>query len=380
MHAEIAGAGFAGLVAAISLARSGWSVRVHERTPFVRSEGYGIAIHRNGILVLQSLGVFDDIRSGAVRVSHLETRRADGSLTSQVPAKLTYRISRQHMISVLHQHAVGAGVDIVVNSEVEGALPEGVLLLKDGTRLSADLVIGADGVHSRVRDSLQLLDRRVMLPDGAMRFVFPADAASALIDAESGAPAIEYWSGSRRVIWNACAPDQIYVAMSCLQSDALGQQVPLDLPSWQAAFPGLADAIGRMASTVQWDNVRWVRFQTLHLSRWSRGSVALIGDAAHAMPPNLGQGGGCAMMNALSLATSVAKADRIPDALEAWEARERPLTEHTQTWSRMYSATTRWPQWLRSAAFNATGQIGWLRNQYQKTANHIPTGVQADLV
>ena len=149
MHAEIAGAGFAGLVAAISLARSGWSVRVHERTPFVRSEGYGIAIHRNGILVLQSLGVFDDIRSGAVRVSHLETRRADGSLTSQVPAKLTYRISRQHMISVLHQHAVGAGVDIVVNSEVEGALPEGVLLLKNGTRLSADLVIGADGVHSR---------------------------------------------------------------------------------------------------------------------------------------------------------------------------------------------------------------------------------------
>ena len=74
------------------------------------------------------------------------------------------------------------------------------------------------------------------------------------------------------------------------------------------------------------------------------------------------------------------KADRIHDALEAWEARERPLTEHTQTWSRMYSATTRWPQWLRSAAFNATGQIGWLRNQYQKTANHIPTGVQADLV
>ena len=168
--------------------------------------------------------------------------------------------------------------------------------------------------------------------------------------------------------------------MSCLQSDALGQQVPLDLPSWQAAFPGLADAIGRMASTVQWDNVRWVRFQTLHLSRWSRGSVALIGDAAHAMPPNLGQGGGCAMMNALSLATSVAKADRIPDALEAWEARERPLTEHTQTWSRMYSATTRWPQWLRSAAFNATGQIGGLRNQYQKTANHLPPGVQADLV
>jgi len=380
MHAEIAGAGFGGLVAAITLARAGWSVRVHERTPILRSEGYGIAIHRNGILVLQSLGVFDDIRAGAVRVSHLETRLADGTLTSQVPAKLTYRISRQHMIGVLHQHAARAGVDVVVDSEVESALPEGVLVLKNGTRLNADLVVGADGVHSKVRDSLGLLDRRVMLPDGAMRFVFPVDAAQTQIDAQAGAPATEYWSGSRRVIWNACAPDQIYVAMSCLASDVRGQQVPLDLPSWQLAFPALSDAIGRMGSAVQWDNVRWVRFQTVHLRRWSQGKVALIGDAAHAMPPNLGQGGGCAMMNALSLASSVAANARIEDALAAWEARERPLTEHTQRWSRMYSATTQWPQWLRSVAFHATGRIGWLRSQYQKTANHIPMGVQPDLV
>jgi len=380
MHAEIAGAGFGGLMAAVTLARAGWSVRVHERTQFVRSEGYGIAIHRNGILVLQALGVFDDIRAGAVRVSHLETRLADGTLTSQVPAKLTYRISRQHMIGVLHQHALRAGVEVVVDSEVESALPEGILVLKNGTRLNADLVIGADGVHSRVRDALQLMDRRVMLPDGAMRFVFPVDPSQAQIDMQAGAPAIEYWSGSRRLIWNACAPDQIYIAMSCLASDTRGQQVPLDLLPWQQAFPYMADAIGRMGSTVEWDSVRWVRFQTIHLRRWSQGKVALIGDAAHAMPPNLGQGGGCAMMNALSLATSVADATHIADALVAWEARERPLTEHTQRWSRMYSPTTQWPQWLRSAAFNATGRIGWLRSQYQKTANHVPMGVRPDLV
>ena len=135
MHAEIAGAGFGGLVAAIALARRGWSVRVHERTPFVRSEGYGIAIHRNGILVLQALGAFDEILQGSVRVSHLETRRADGSLTSQVPARLTYRISRQHMIGVLSRCAQQAGVEVLVDSEVDGAQPDGQLCLKDGTRL-----------------------------------------------------------------------------------------------------------------------------------------------------------------------------------------------------------------------------------------------------
>ncbi len=378
-HAEIAGAGFGGLVAAIALARGGWTVRVHERTPFVRSEGYGIAVHRNGILVLKTLGVFDEILRGSVRVSHLETRHGDGSLTSQVPAKLTYRISRQHMVSVLCAAAQHAGVEVMVDSEAVGADATGKLLLKDGRALKADLVIGADGVNSRVRDSLGLLARQVFLPDGAMRFVFPLGAGQALADPVAGAPAIEYWSGSRRLIWNACAPDQIYVAMSCLASDTSGQEVPLDMYSWGHAFPGLASEIDRMRVLADWERVKWVRFQTLHLKRWSAGCVAVLGDAAHAMPPNLGQGGGCAMMNALSLATELADASSVTGALQAWERRERPLTEHTQRWSRMYSATTMWPQWLRSTAFYATSRVGWLRNQYQRTANHTPVGVMPEV-
>ena len=377
-HAEIAGAGFGGLVAAIGLARAGWTVRVHERTPFVRSEGYGIAVHRNGILVLKALGVFDEILQRSVRVSHLETRQADGSLTSQVSAKLTYRISRQHMVGVLCAAAQKEGVEVVLDSEVAGAQSQGALLLKDGRTLRADLVIGADGVNSRVRDSLGLLARQAFLPDGAMRFVFPVRTGAPAVDPVAGAAAIEYWSGSRRLIWNACAADEIYVAMSCLETDKTGQRVPLDLDSWRRAFPGLAEDLARMPQAVDWEHVKWVRFQTIHLKRWSAGRVAVLGDAAHAMPPNLGQGGGCAMMNALSLATELADATSVEDALGRWERRERPLTEHTQKWSRMYSATTLWPPWLRSAAFAATGRIGWLRTQYQRTANHIPQGVQPD--
>lgn len=379
-HAEIAGAGFGGLVAAIGLARAGWTVRVHERTPFVRSEGYGIAVHRNGILVLKALGVFDEILQRSVRVSHLETRQADGSLSSRVPAKLTYRISRQHMVGVLCAAAQKEGVEVLLDSEVAGARSEGALLLKNGQALRADLVIGADGVNSRVRDSLELLQRQVFLPDGAMRFVFPVQSGLHPIDPVLGAPAIEYWSGSRRVIWNACAEDEIYVAMSCLATDKTGQGVPIELDSWRRAFPGLANDLAHMPQAVDWELVKWVRFQTVHLKRWSAGRVAILGDAAHAMPPNLGQGGGCAMMNALSLSVELADATSVEDALGRWERRERPLTEHTQKWSRMYSATTLWPPWLRSVAFAATGRIGWLRSQYQRTANHIPLGVKPDFI
>ena len=65
-HAEIAGAGFAGLVAAIALADRGWTVRVHERTPFLRAEGFALTIHGNGVKVLKALGVFEPAVAGAM--------------------------------------------------------------------------------------------------------------------------------------------------------------------------------------------------------------------------------------------------------------------------------------------------------------------------
>lgn len=72
---------------------------------------------------------------------------------------------------------------------------------------------------------------------------------------------------------------------------------------------------------------------------WSSGRTAILGDAAHAQPPNLGQGGGMAMQNGLALATFLEKvqdARDIPEALEAWENNEREIVEHCQKWSCLY--------------------------------------------
>lgn len=373
-HAEIAGAGFGGLIAAIALAQRGWTVRVHERTPFIRAEGFGIAIHQNGIRILESLGVFDAIRTGGMRVSHSDRWNAKGGNSARFPVKRTYRISRHHMVQELVRKAESLGAEILTDSLVAGASADGELILENGARLKADLVIGSDGYNSKVRDSLDLLGSRTMLRDGAMRMVIPRVPEEPRYEPEQGAPSNEYWSGTRRIIYNACAPDEIYIAMSSLNGDADANAAPIRVDAWKKSFPHIEGLFDRIREHADWERVKYVQFQIIKLKRWSRGRVAILGDAANAMPPNLGQGGGVAMMNALSLAVNLEAEKDVERALARWEASERPLTEHTQRWSGLYSAITFWPDALRSLAFGATGRFDWLRAQYQRTANHIPTG------
>lgn len=376
-HAEIAGAGFAGLVAAVALAQRGWSVRVHERTPALRAEGFAIAMQPNMLRVLESLGLREPILAGGLLIVRRETRNARDEVAMSLRGQGTHRVSRQHIVNVLGEAAAALGVAIEPESPVTGAEPGGALLLADGRRLAADLVIGADGVNSAVRDSLGLVAQRRVHNDGAMRTLISRTREDVAEDATLGPRTCEYWSGTRRVITSPCSASELYVVMSCLAADAAGRALPTDTASWTRSFPHLDGLFARIAAESRWERVRWSRFETIRLRRWHAGRVAVLGDAAHAMSPNLGQGSGCAMMNALALAVTLEQAPDVAQALELWERRERPLTEHTQRWSTIYGAVTTWPEQLRSLAFNALGNIGWLRRRYQRTANHIPTGYRS---
>ena len=101
----------------------------------------------------------------------------------------------------------------------------------------------------------------------------------------------------------------------------------------------------------------------------------MLGDAAHAMPPYLAQGAGHAMMNALGLAEALASGVAIEAALREWERRERPLTEHTQLWTRIYGATMFLPKPLKKISI-LVEKIPWVAAQYLRAANHVPTGTR----
>jgi 2-polyprenyl-6-methoxyphenol hydroxylase-like FAD-dependent oxidoreductase len=368
-HAEIAGAGFAGLTAACALAQRGWSVRVHERGQRLRTTGAGIYIYENGLRVLAAVGAYAAAVEGAP-FAHTREVRDDRNRVISVhrwEGSRVFSIVRQTVINALAAAAERAGAEIVTGSVATAASADGELVLADGRKLKADLIVGADGSNSAVREAVGLLWKRKFLVDGATRLLI-AKTEQERVAADAGTT-VEYWSGTRRVLYTPCSENDIYVALTMLDRDEIAKATPVRKDAWERWFPHLEPLIDRFGEQGRYD-----RFDLIKLRRWSAGRVALVGDAAHAQPPNIGQGGGCAMMNALSLAVHLERYAEVPAALAAWEKNERPITEHTQRMSYLLGLPTTWPPLLRTFALGWAGRSKWLVRQRTKTALHWPTG------
>jgi 2-polyprenyl-6-methoxyphenol hydroxylase-like FAD-dependent oxidoreductase len=368
-HAEIAGAGFAGLTAACALAQRGWSVRVHERGERLRTTGAGIYVYENGLRVLEAVGAYEDAVRGAP-FAHTREVRDDRNRVVSVhrwKGSRVFSIVRQTVINALAAAAARAGAEIVTGSVVTGARADGRLLLADGRELTADLVVAADGSNSAVRDTLGLLSRRKYLVDGCTRLLIGKTEEERR--SADGATTVEYWSGSRRLLYTPCSETDVYIALTMLHGDEVAKATPVHKDAWKRWFPHLESLIDRIGNQGRYD-----RFDLIKLKRWSAGKVAVVGDAAHALPPNIGQGGGCAMMNALSLAVYLEREREVTQALETWERNERPVTEHAQRISYLLGLPTTWPPSLRALTLAVAGRSKWVIRQRTKTALHRPTG------
>jgi 2-methyl-3-hydroxypyridine 5-carboxylic acid dioxygenase len=364
-HAEIAGAGFAGLTAAIALAQRGWTVRVHEVAPELRAFGAGIYIWENGLRVLAAIGAYDAVVAGAHEAGVYETRhdnRLVGAHEFGIAACGTRMLTmtRQHLYGAIVAATARAGVEVVTSSEVVGAAPEGVLLTADGGRHRADLVIGADRVKSKVRDSLALLKERQVYDDGIVRVLGPR------LKHELGPGTwdhvIDFWSFKPRllrVLYTPCDEQNLYLAMMAPVNDRAASSIPIDAEIWTKSFPQLAPVIRSIGPRGRYDP-----YETTKAVRWSAGRVAIVGDSAHAMAPTLGQGAGTAMMNALALAVAMERAASVEGALDAWERAERPLTEHTQDCSAGVAKARRF-----------SGHGVW-DDDTLRTARHVATGTE----
>ncbi len=368
-HAEIVGAGFAGLAAACALAQRGWR-RVHERADRLRTTGAGIYIYENGLRVLEAIGAYAAAVHGAPFAHTREVRDDQNRVISvhRWQGSRVFSIVRQTVINALAESATLSGAEIVLNSEGVSATADGELTLANGEKIQADLIVAADGANSKLRDGLGLVATRKYLVDGCTRLLINK-TPDEIEQQQDGATTIEYWSGTRRLLYTPCSETEIYLALVMLDSDEEAKEIPVNREAWKRWFPHLAPLIGRIRSAGRYD-----RFEYIKLKRWSAGRVAVIGDAANAIPPNIGQGGGCAMMNALSLAVYLDRDHDTASALATWEQNERAITDHTQRISLMLGWPATWPPFLRDKALALAGRSKWMVKQRTKTALHVPTG------
>lgn len=374
LTAVVAGGGIGGLATAAALGRHGWDVTVYERQDALRAVGAGIYIWENGLLVLEALGAFDEATHGAFHGSHFEQRDNRGDIIESAPIAADKRlltVPRSQLLHALHQACLRAGVKVITRAEITGATAAGELLLAGGDVVAADLAVGVDGIWSRVRESLGVELSHEQTLEGALRTMVPARAGD--FGPKDIGKYIECWNGTRRFLVTPVSDKETYLALTCLQSEADARAIPVNKALWAESFPQWAHLAERIGSSP----VNWGVYSVIRCRQWSAGRTAILGDAAHAQTPNLGQGGGMAMQNGLALAVALKDVeDRrdIPAALEAWERKERPLVDHCQRWASLYGEVTHLPDDVRSRVIRGAMSDAWIAGAVFRAANHAPTG------
>jgi 2-polyprenyl-6-methoxyphenol hydroxylase-like FAD-dependent oxidoreductase len=352
-HVEIAGGGIAGLNAAIILARHGWTVRVHERALEIREAGAGIFLRKNSIDVLEMEGAFADLAPCGVKILAARIADREGRIRQEfdvTPSRL-HCVPRQSLVDVLAQTARQAGVEIELSSTATAAEPDGYLVMQDGRRRKADLVVVADGFRSPIRNALI---------SGARAWELRTTVNRHLVSGREIARApitTQHWSGNRRIGITPTSETQTYVYTICHDDDAGGRKLPLDVEDWTRTFPSLRETLEVISAAP----VTQYHYHLVKCPRWQKGRVAIIGDAAHGLPPTLGQGAGLAIMNAYALAKCLDRQISVEEALRQWEERVRFVSDRTQRWSCRYDWFTReWPEsleFLRPVIFWMFGHL-----------------------
>lgn len=361
--AEIVGGGIAGLFCGWALASRGWTVRVHERSPAIRDVGAGIYLMRNSVSIFEHHGIADYILRDAVVLTGSERSDRNGRIIQQrtfSAGSPWYVLPRYTLVQRLADVAAKAGVEVVTGSNVAGITPDGKVTEADGSVVEADLVVAADGFRSRLREKLDLTGTLKERSSGAIRILVPRRGDPALFR--------EYWSGHRRIGIAPCTNDLTYAYLSSPNADPAAR-IPLDIAVWKSAFPGLTSFLDRVE-----DPSVAVRHAYPHAraTSWSKGRAAIIGDAAHALPPTLAQGAGLSMANGYALAKTLDEQRDVEAGLKLWEERYRWISDRTQDWSlRLDAITTKWPNSLSYVRRAAIWAIGATLNSRVRVADSV---------
>ncbi len=322
--ALVVGAGSAGCVVAAVLARDGVDVDIVETQNDVTALGSGITIQGNALRVLREIGAWEAASDAGYAFDTTGIRIPDGTLVAELddiktggpdlPA--TLGMERRHLAEILVDSASAAGATLsfgmtVANFDDEGAGVD--VTFSDGTNSRYDLVIGADGVKSTVRDMIGITTRPEPTGMGIFRVFTSRPDSVERTDLCYAGPA--YIAG-----YCPTGEDSLYAYIVEPMQDR--EEMP---PEDQLAY--MRELSG--AYQGPWEDIRELMIDpaTVHYTwfekmilepPWWRGRVVLIGDAAHTCPPTIAQGAAQAMEDALVLGESLLAHSDLASALDAF--------------------------------------------------------------
>jgi salicylate hydroxylase len=375
----IVGGGIGGLATAAFLRRRGLAATVYEQAARLTEIGAGLVVAPNLARLLRRLGVLDDLRARAVRLdTGWEFRRwADGTVLSaenlleaceRLYGEQTYTAHRADLLRVLQSRVPAQSIRLgakVTGLDTAGGAPR--LRFADGQSAAADIVIGADGIHSTVRNVLFGVSPATYSGLCAFRALVPAGRAPEL----ARGPVQTLWlgpghhlvhypvSGGELVNLVAFAPAGDYTTESWTAT-ATVEEFLAEFDGWDPRLTALIHAAGTPG--------RWALLDRAPLARWSDGGVTLLGDAAHPMFPFFGQGAAQAIEDAAVLARCLADGRDDPGtALKRYEALRIPRTTRLQSASHGRAHVNHLPdgpeQRERDAAFAQQDPLvanGWI--------------------
>ena len=339
----IIGGGIGGLALAGLLSRRGAKVQLYEQAKRFDRVGAGIQMGPNAVRVLSALGLEPHLRRIAFAPRSWSNRAWDtGEHLGELDfADAETRYGAPYLL--LHRGDLHAALLSAVPAELISfdkklvALDAGssgvTLRFADGTSAPADAVVGADGVHSRVREHLLGAEKPRFTGRVAHRTVFP----TSLMDGFALDTCTKWWGPDRHIVMYPVTTtrDETYFVTSVPDPD-------WDVESWSAegdmaevhrAFEGFHGDVQRVLAACPRVH-KWALFERDPLPCWSQGPVALLGDACHPMMPYMAQGGASALEDAAILARCLDAGGNVQKAFRSYEAMRLQRTTRLQLTSR----------------------------------------------
>jgi len=393
----IVGGGVAGCAAAILLRAQGHEVTLFEAVADPQPVGAGLLLQPTGQAILQRLGLLDAVLAHGAPVQRLFGDNARGRTVLHLdygrfaPGCFGLGIQRGTLFGLLWRRMAAAGTTVRLSTAVTGFSQDGqgvTLTGADGAALGRfDALVLANGSFSTLRAGMRARQSQAPFPWGALWAVLPAPTDFKAVELRQRFRSAREMVGLMPVGRALDAPADAPRGVNFFWSLPLA-----DVPAWQAA--GLAAWKARvealmpqcaplLASITAPEQLRVARYADVWMARWHDGRVLAIGDAAHGMSPQLGQGANMALIDAWVLAHCVRTASSPAgvawhDAFARWSDERRA---HLRFYQRSSVALTplfqshgRLAPWLRDLFFGRPGQWSWVHRHSVAALAGLKTG------